>query len=100
LDTAWDPLADTRLTVWEVTHQMVARLASGGDRAVAEIARRVGGLADSALSLAYRLYAVSADRGWAQVAASYDSLVVAWPEIRRLADESSIPQPEQTRLGS
>jgi putative DNA methylase len=99
LDIAWDPVTDSRLTVWEVTHQLMARLDSGGDRAAADVARRVGGLADAALGLAYRLYAVAEQKGWAQVAAGYDSLAVAWPEIRRLADMTPAARPEQTRLG-
>jgi putative DNA methylase len=100
LDVVWDPLVDTRLTVWEVAHQILARLDAGGDRAAADVTRKVGGLADAALALAYRLYAVSEQKGWAQVAGRYDSLVVAWPEIRRLADETPVARPEQTRLKS
>src|SRR5262249_8743301 len=55
LPADWDPLSDQRLTVWEATHHLVKRLAEG-EQAAAELARRLGGYADAARDLAYRLY--------------------------------------------
>jgi len=44
-------------------------------RAVGEIAR----------DLAYRLFSVSEKRGWSKEALPFNALVVAWPELVRLA---------------
>ncbi len=85
LDEGWDPAADRRPTVWEATHHLARRLESGGESAAAELLRRLGGLGETARELAYRLYTTSERKGWAQEALAYNALVVAWPEIARLA---------------
>jgi putative DNA methylase len=81
----WDPATDPRLTVWEVTQQLIRRLETDGERAAADLLRRVGPLGDVARDLAYRLYTICERSGWAQEALAYNALVVAWPEIARLA---------------
>ena len=85
LPEEWDPATDPRLTVWEITQQLVRRLETGGERAAADLLRRVGALGDVARDLAYRLYTICERKGWAQEALAYNALVVAWPEIARLA---------------
>lgn len=50
-----------------------------------ELLRRVGGLGETARELAYRLYVVCERKKWAKEALAYNGLVVAWPEIVRLA---------------
>jgi putative DNA methylase len=89
LEETWDPAADTRLTVWEVTQHLIARHQSGGEQAAAELLRQVGGgLAEAARELAYRLFAICERKGWAQEALAYNALVTAWPEITRLAAQA------------
>jgi putative DNA methylase len=85
----WDPAADGRLTVWEVTQYLIRALESGGESAAAELVRRVGGLSETARELAYRLYNICERKRWAKDALSYNALVVAWPAILRLAAEPS-----------
>ncbi|HSH59560.1 MAG TPA: hypothetical protein VK988_07950 [Acidimicrobiales bacterium] len=82
---AWDPAADTRLTVWEVTQHLILALETGGEPKAAELLRRVGGLGETAKELAYRLYVICERKKWASEALAYNALVVAWPEITRLA---------------
>jgi putative DNA methylase len=84
LDT-WDPTSDTRLTVWEVAQYLIRALESGGENEAADLLRRVGGLGETARELAYRLYVVCERKKWAKEALAYNALVVAWPEISRLA---------------
>jgi putative DNA methylase len=86
LSASWDPAADRRLTIWEVTQQLVRRLEVGGESDAAALLRRVGGLGETARELAYRLYTICERKGWSQEALGYNSLVVAWPEIARHAD--------------
>ncbi len=92
LDPAWDPRSDKRLTVWEVAQQLVRALEEGESRA-ADLARVVGGLGEIARDLAYRLYTICERKGWAQEALAYNALVVAWPEIARLASGQTQAQP-------
>jgi putative DNA methylase len=85
LRAAWDPATDTQLTVWEVTQYLIRALEEGGERAAAGLLRRVGALGEIARDLAYRLYAICERKKWSQDALAYNALVVAWPEIVRLA---------------
>ena len=88
LDSAWDPVTDTRLTIWEVTQYLILRLEQDGESGAAELLRRVGfGAGETARELAYRLYQTCERKKWAEEARSYNGLVVSWPEIERLARE-------------
>jgi putative DNA methylase len=89
LPSDWDPTADRRLTVWEVTQHLIRALESEGESGAAELVGRVGGLAETARELAYRLYNVCERKRWAKEAFSYNGLVVAWPAILRVAAERS-----------
>jgi putative DNA methylase len=95
----WDPATDVRLTVWGVTQNLIRALESGGEPAAAQLVGRIGGLAETARELAYRLYNISERNRWAKEAFSYNGLVVAWPAILRLGAEQS-GQAVQLSLGS
>ncbi len=41
LPADWDPATDPRLTAWEVVHQLIRALASGGEGAAADLVARV-----------------------------------------------------------
>lgn len=90
----WDPTTDDRLTVWEVAQHLIRALDAGGEPAASKLFRKVGGLAEVARDLAYRLYTTSERNGWTQDALAYNSLVTAWPEIKRLAGLSEGPTSE------
>jgi putative DNA methylase len=96
----WDPVHDSRLTVWEAVHHLVRRLENGGESAAAELARVLGGMAESARELAYRLYAICERKKRAPEALSYNALVQSWPEILRLAREGLKPREEQVAMFS
>jgi putative DNA methylase len=95
----WDPATTDWLSVWEVTQRLVWAVENGGDTAAARLVQRVGGLAETARELAYRLYHVCERKRWAKEALSYNGLVVAWPSITRIAAEAS-GQAVQMTLGS
>lgn len=88
LPTDWNPATDRRLTIWEITQYLIRALETGGNTAAAGILHSVGPLGDAARDLAYRLYAVCERKGWSTEAQAYNSLVVAWPEINRIAAET------------
>ena len=94
----WDPASDTRLTVWEVTQQLIRTLDKEGERAAASLLAQVGGLGETARDLAYRLYQICERKNWASEALPYNSLVVAWPELLKLAQEQQRAAPAQRRI--
>ena len=81
----WNPGADSRLTIWEAVHHLIRELDAGGEVAAAGLVRRLGGVAETARELAYRLYAVAERGSRAAEALTYNSLIQSWPEIARLA---------------
>jgi putative DNA methylase len=87
LPAAWNPLADQRLTVWESVHHLIRAL-NEGETAAAALVARLGGQAEAARELAYRLYNICERRKRAQEAQAYNGLVLSWPEITRLAQET------------
>jgi putative DNA methylase len=94
----WDPAIDPRLTVWEVVHQLIRVLASGGEGAAAELVAKLGAKAEIARELAYRLYTLCERKKRAGEALAYNGLVQSWPEIVRLAREGGKPRAEQGEL--
>lgn len=92
LPTDWDPTRDRRVTIWEVTQHLIRLLERAGEQGAARLLGQVGGLGEAARDLAYRLYVVADRKKWAQEALGYNSLVVAWPEISRLAGRSGGPE--------
>ena len=81
LSADWNPATEHRLTVWAVTQHLIRSLDKNGETATAALASKVGGLAEIARDLAYRLYVLSERKGWAEEAGYYNSLVVSWPAI-------------------
>jgi putative DNA methylase len=88
LPADWDPATDPRLTAWEMVHQLIRVLESGGERGAAELVSKLGSRAETARELAYRLYSICERKKRAAEALSYNGLVQSWPEILRLAAES------------
>ena len=89
LPADWEPEGEgenAQPTVWEVVHHLIRVLESGGgERPAAELVARLGGRAETARELAYRLYLICERRGRAAEAQSYNALVRSWPELTRLA---------------
>jgi putative DNA methylase len=96
LDADWDPATDKRLTVWEMTQHLIRRL-DAGEVPASALARQLGSNAEVARDLAYRLYIVCERKKWSQEGQAYNALVVAWPQIQRLAAaEPASASPSQT----
>ncbi|HMY72721.1 MAG TPA: DUF1156 domain-containing protein [Blastocatellia bacterium] len=99
LPADWNPEDDARLSVWESVHHLVRALTSGGEPAAAQLVTKLGGQAEIARELAYRLYTVCERKKRAAEALSYNALVQSWPEITRLAREGGERQePDQGGL--
>ena len=102
LPTDWDPDADDRLTVWEVVHHLIRILESEGESAASKILGRrsiqSNDLAENAKALAYRLFTICEEKKWAELGKSYNGLVIAWPELEKLANDSEKPTLTQADL--
>jgi putative DNA methylase len=91
LDDDWDPSSDARLCVWEATQHLIKCLESGGESSAAELLGQLkkvsghGDLAANCRALAYRLYNHCEKTKQAEEARAYNGLVIAWPELERLA---------------
>lgn len=85
----WSPSTDPRLTTWEIVHHLIRRLEVGGEQAAGELVRELGGKAEVARELAYRLYSIAERKKRAEDALRYNALVQSWPEISRLAGKGS-----------
>jgi putative DNA methylase len=94
----WDPTADPRIPVWEATQHLIKRLESGGEQAAADLLRRMGTLGDLARDLAYRLYSVCERKKWATEALAFNSLVISWPEVARLAGTEPVTNAPQQQV--
>ena len=95
----WVPTEDERLTVWEAVQHLIATLDRAGEKEAARLVATLGGVGDAARELAYRLYVVCERKGWPQEAMAYNALVVAWPELTRLATTTPAPaEPAQATL--
>ncbi len=98
LDEDWEPETDDRLTVWECTQNLIKRLEDKGEPVAANLLSRLGANADPARDLAYRLYQTCERKGWAEEARAYNGLVVAWPELSKLAAQITPTEPAQQDL--
>ncbi len=85
LDTNWDPATDRRLTVWETAQHLIHTQQEAGEVAAAALMHQLGGIAETARDLAYRLYNICERKKWAEEALAYNGLVIAWPELTKLA---------------
>ncbi|NOK58908.1 MAG: DUF1156 domain-containing protein [Chloroflexi bacterium AL-W] len=89
LPTDWCPTTDTRSTIWEATQQLVHALDQRGEHGAAALLGPLNGESEAVRDLAYRLYTTCERKKWAQEALAYNSLVIAWPSIARLAHTPS-----------
>jgi putative DNA methylase len=81
----YDPAADATPTVWEFTQHMIRYLDDEGEEAAARLLKKLGSSADVTRELAYRLYNTCERKKWAEDARSYNGLILAWPELEKLA---------------
>lgn len=101
LPTNWEPRMDRRLTVWEMTHQLLRlyHYEQVGDAATAALLRKLGSEGELARELAYRLFKVAEKKKLSQEAQGYNALVLGWPEVARIARETpAAARPMQRQL--
>ena len=72
---------------------MIHALLEHGETAAASLLARIGSTAEICRDLAYRLFQVAERRKLVAEAIDYNALVVAWPDLQRLA---AAIQPDRT----
>jgi putative DNA methylase len=85
LASDWTPALHS--TVWECV-QHVARVlnaADGGGEAAARFVAEMGSKAAEAQKLAYRLFEIATQKGWASEALVYNELAQEWAHLEDLA---------------
>jgi putative DNA methylase len=98
LADGWDPATDDRVTTWEVVHHLIKRLDEDGEAAAGRLLASVGGLAEPARDLAYRLFAVCERTKRTTSALAFNRLVTSWSDLARAASSSGTLQ-ESAQLG-
>jgi len=95
LSKDWTPVTKANLSVWEITHHLVRlfHVEGAGEAATAAVLRQLGGRADVARDLAYRLFSIAERRKRSADAQGYNALVLGWPELTRLAQQSPQARP-------
>ena len=92
----WDPVLDNQLCVWEATQHLIKRLERGENSAADLLAQLKdiaghGDLTSSCRDLASRLYNHCEKTKQAEEARAYNGLVIAWPELEKLAAQAASP---------
>jgi putative DNA methylase len=102
LTASWDPVTERRLTCWGATQRLISMLERQGEGRAAELINKLGGLAETCRDLAYRLYTICERKKWAEEALAYNGLVLAWPELTKLAlaERSRTAEPAQGEMFS
>ncbi|MCT7988452.1 DUF1156 domain-containing protein [Laspinema olomoucense] len=98
LPSDWNPEQDNRVPHWEITQHLIRALDQTGEIGAAELLAKLGNGGEIARDLAYRLYNLCDRKGWSAEGIGYNSLVISWPEISRLARESKKSEPIQGSL--
>jgi putative DNA methylase len=81
------PSTDKSFTVWEwVQHTArVLNAEDGGGEAASRLVAQMGPKAADARALAYRLYEIASQKGWAAEALIYNELAQEWPKLEDMA---------------
>ncbi len=90
LPADWTPATDKQVTVWECV-QHTARVLSaegGGATAAAALVAQMGSKAEDARALAYRLFEIATNKGWAAEALVYNELAQEWRNLEDLAERA------------
>ncbi|MCK1534200.1 MULTISPECIES: DUF1156 domain-containing protein [unclassified Bradyrhizobium] len=92
LPKKWTPASDKAFTVWECV-QHTARVLNaedGGSAAAGRLVAKMGPKAVEARALAYRLFEIATQKGWAAEALIYNELAQEWPKLEDLASITEV----------
>jgi putative DNA methylase len=102
LPKGWSRVTDRHLTVWECvqhTARMLRDDERGGAEAAARLVAAMGPKAEDARTLAYRLYEIASQKGWAAEALVYNELAQDWTQLADQAARYQLPPPMPDLFG-
>jgi putative DNA methylase len=94
--TNWNPESDTRLSVWELLHQLIRIFKTEGETGAGKVIATVQAKAEATRQLAYRLHTLCERAGRADDARAYNEIVTSWSAIESAA--TAAPVEKQTSL--
>jgi putative DNA methylase len=77
----WNPKTDSRMPVWEATHQTIRALNQKGESEAGALLARMPEHAETIRQLAYHLYTLCERKKWAEEARAYNELITSWHSI-------------------
>lgn len=88
----WDPLADDRISVWEVVLHVARTLDERGACAAAALLAAAGHRVDvdTAKELTYLLYSICERNGWARSGLLFNGLGTSWMDLELAARNASV----------
>jgi len=100
LPDGWSPATDRATTVWEcVQHTVrILRAEAGGAEPAARLVAAMGTRAEDARALAYRLYEIASQKGWASEALVYNELAQDWTNLEDRAARVADAEPQLSLL--
>jgi putative DNA methylase len=98
----WSPATDKTETVWECVQRTarVLRAEAGGTDAAARLVAAMGAKAEDARALAYRLYEIASQKGWASEALVYKELAQDWTQLEEQAASYTQAAPMRDLFGA
>ncbi|MFC6238016.1 DUF1156 domain-containing protein [Longivirga aurantiaca] len=83
----WDPMADDRVSDWEVAIRLAKALSEQGMERAAALMATAGARRDldTVKELAYLLFSLSEKKGWTQTAVLFNGLGTAWNDVENAA---------------
>lgn len=87
----WDPVADERVSDWEVAVRLAKALSEQGAEHAAQLMAAAGQRRDldTVKELAYLLFSLADKRGWTQTAVLFNGLGTAWNDLETAARSGS-----------
>ena len=83
----YDPLADDRISAWELLHNLIAALERGGLPEAGPLLARAEERPDAAIDpelikeLAFLLFSIAEKNGWTKDALAFNTIATAWPDV-------------------
>jgi putative DNA methylase len=97
----YDPAADDRVSEWTVCLHLARRLREQGGEAAAALLAAARDFVDldDVKELAYHLYLIAEQKGWAETATWFNDLGTSWTDLEDASRKITGPVPVQGQLG-
>lgn len=98
LPADWNPSFDSRISIWEATHQLIRTLETEGEAAAGALLSQLQEKAGNVRLFCTHMYALCERNGLVEDAKVYNDLSVSWDSIVAQANEYELNSPRQPEL--